>query len=349
MGNGTNPLPTRFLAMTALAFSWLKPEPRGLYIAPADAWIDPARAVDRALVTHGHADHARGGHGETIATPATLAIMALRYGVEQGTVPVAYGETVSLAGDVRASFVPAGHVLGSAQILLEHAGERVVITGDYKRAPDPTAKPFAVTPCDLFITEATFALPVFRHPPIEQEIARLLETRARNPDRCVLVGAYALGKAQRVIAELRRAGYTDPIWLHGAMERMCRLYEQFEINLGDLRAVAGMPKGALAGGIVICPPSALNDRWSRRLPDPITAMASGWMRVRQRAVQRNVELPLIISDHADWDELTRTIADVNPAETWITHGREQALLRWCELHQRKARALALVGYEDEDD
>ena len=349
MGNGTNPLPTRFLAMTALAFSWLKPEPRGLYIAPADAWIDPARAVDRALVTHGHADHARGGHGETIATPATLAIMALRYGVEQGTVPVAYGETVSLAGDVRASFVPAGHVLGSAQILLEHAGERVVITGDYKRAPDPTAKPFAVTPCDLFITEATFALPVFRHPPIEQEIARLLETRARNPNRCVLVGAYALGKAQRVIAELRRAGYTDPIWLHGAMERMCRLYEQFEINLGDLRAVAGMPKGALAGGIVICPPSALNDRWSRRLPDPITAMASGWMRVRQRAVQRNVELPLIISDHADWDELTRTIADVNPAETWITHGREQALLRWCELHQRKARALALVGYEDEDD
>ena len=349
MGNGTNLSPTRFLAMTTLAFSWLKPEPWGLYIAPADAWIDPARAVDRALVTHGHADHARGGHGETIATPATLAIMALRYGVEQGAVPVAYGETVSLAGDVRATFVPAGHVLGSAQILLEHAGERVVITGDYKRAPDPTATPFAVTPCDLFITEATFALPVFRHPPIEQEIARLLEARARNPSRCVLVGAYALGKAQRVIAELRRAGYTDPIWLHGAMERMCRLYEQFEINLGDLRAVAGMPKAALAGGIVMCPPSALNDRWSRRLPDPITAMASGWMRVRQRAVQRNVELPLIISDHADWDELTRTITDVNPAETWITHGREEALLRWCELHQRKARALALVGYEDEDD
>ena len=330
-------------------FSWLKPEPSGIYIAPADAWIDPSRAVDRALVTHGHADHARGGHGETIATPATLAIMALRYGVERGAVPAAYGETVALPGGVRATFVPAGHVLGSAQILLEHAGERVVITGDFKRCPDPTATPFMVTPCDLFITEATFALPVFRHPPIEQEIAKLLDTRARHPDRCVLVGAYALGKAQRVIAELRRAGYTDPIWLHGAMERMCRLYEEFDIDLGDLRAVAGMPKNALAGGIVMCPPAALNDRWSRRLPDPITAMASGWMRVRQRAVQRNVELPLIISDHADWDELTRTITQVNPAETWITHGREEALLHWCELHQRKARALALVGYEDEDD
>jgi putative mRNA 3-end processing factor len=130
---------------------------------------------------------------------------------------------------------------------------------------------------------------------------------------------------------------------------MCRLYEEHGIDLGDLQLVAGMPKAALAGQIVMAPPGALNDRWSRRLPDPITAMASGWMRIRQRARQRNVELPLIISDHADWDELTHTIQEVNPQETWITHGREEALLRWCELNQRKARALALVGYEDEDD
>ncbi|MCZ8171300.1 MAG: DNA ligase-associated DEXH box helicase, partial [Brevundimonas sp.] len=200
-----------------------------------------------------------------------------------------------------------------------------------------------------FITEATFGLPVFRHPPIADEMAKLLAARAAQPDRCVLVGAYALGKAQRVIAELRRAGYNDPIYLHGALERMCRLYEEHGIELGELRAAAGLPKAALAGQIVLCPPSALNDRWSRRLPDPITAMASGWMRVRARARQRNVELPLIISDHADWDELITTIAEVDPAETWITHGREDALLRWCELNQRKARALALVGYEDEDD
>ncbi|NLR39548.1 ligase-associated DNA damage response exonuclease [Novosphingobium sp. ERW19] len=337
----------------AASFSWIRAEPMGIHVAPADVWIDPARAVDTALVTHGHADHARGGHGRTVATPETLAIMQLRYGVEaQNEVraaPVAYGETISLPGGVRATFVPAGHVLGSAQILLEHAGERVIVTGDYKRRADPTCPPFEVTPCDVFITEATFGLPVFRHPPIAEEMAKLLSARENDQGRCVLVGAYALGKAQRVIAELRAAGFHETIWLHGAMERMCRLYQDHGVDLGDLKAVAGVPKAALANSVVICPPSALNDRWSRRLPDPVTAMASGWMRVRQRARQRNVELPLIISDHADWDELTQTIAQVNPVETWITHGREEALLRWCELAQRKARALALVGYEDEDD
>ena len=333
----------------SLPFAWIRPEPHGIHVVPADAWIDPARPAGLALVTHGHADHARGGHDRTVATPETLAIMKLRYATDAGAAPVAYGETIRLPGGVDATYLPAGHVLGSAQILLEHAGERVIVTGDYKRRADPTCPPFQVTRCDVFITEATFGLPVFRHPPIGEEIAKLLKARADNPDRCVLVGAYALGKAQRVIAELRLAGYAEPIWLHGALERMCRLYEEHGVDLGDLRLVSDAPKGALAGQIVRAPPSALNDRWSRRLPDPITAMASGWMRVRQRARQRNVELPLVISDHADWDELTRTIEEVNPAESWITHGREEALLRWCQLHQRKARALALVGYEDEDD
>src|SRR5690606_28435003 len=237
----------------------------------------------------------------------------------------------------------------SAQIVLEHAGERVVVTGDYKRRPDPTCPPFEVMRCDVLVTEATFGLPVFCHPPVEREIAKLIEALRRAPERCVLVGAYALGKAQRVIAELRRAGHHEPIWLHGAMERMCRLYEEFGVPLGDLRLVSDAGKDQLRGAVVVCPPSALNDRWSRRLPEPQTAVASGWMRVRQRARQRQVELPLVISDHADWGELTDTIVEVDPAESWITHGREEALLRWCQLNQRRARALALVGYEDEDD
>ena len=335
-------------------FSWIEPHPHGIRVVPADAWVDPSIAVDRALVTHGHADHARGGHGATVATPETLAIMALRYRTGEGpdggeARPVEYGETHRLPGGVDATYIPAGHVLGSAQVLLEHAGERVIVTGDYKRRADPTCPPFEVTPCDILVTEATFGLPLFTHPPIADEMAKLLQALADHPDRCVLVGAYALGKAQRVIAELRAAGHHAPIYLHGAMEKMCRLYEEHGVPLGELRLVADATKDAMRGHIVVSPPSALNDRWSRRLPEPITAMASGWMRVRQRARQRNVELPLVISDHADWNELTTTIEEVDPAETWVTHGREEALLRWCQLTQRRARALALVGREEEDE
>lgn len=326
---------------------WIEADRTGIYVRPADLWIDPSVPRAHALVTHGHADHARGGHGETLATPETLAIMGLRYDTVAGAA-LDYGDTIERGG-VRISLHPAGHVLGSAQILLEHAGERVVVTGDYKTRPDPTCAAFVPLDCDIFITEATFGLPVFRHPPIEQEIGRLLNTRAANPERCVLVGAYALGKAQRVIAELRRAGYAAPIYLHGALDRMCRLYAALGVELGDLRLVGDTGKDALQGQIILCPPSALTDRWSRRLPDPITAMASGWMRVRQRARARQVELPLVISDHADWDELTGTIAALRPAETWVTHGAEEALVHWCATRQLRARALAIAGYEDEDE
>ena len=328
---------------------WISPQPDGIYLPGADCWIDPSRAVAKALVTHGHADHARGGHGSVWATGETLAIMALRYGEAGASIPMAYGEAVDIGGGITASWHPAGHVLGSAQILLERQGERVVVTGDYKRRPDPTCAPFEPVPCDVLVTEATFGLPVFVHPPIQDEVAKLTDALAANPDRCVLVGAYALGKAQRVIAELRAAGHQDTIYLHGALSRMCDLYAEHDVELGALAAVADMPKEALRGRIILAPPSALNDRWSRRLPDPITAMASGWMRVRQRAVQRNVELPLIISDHCDWVELTETIRELSPSETWITHGREEALLHWCGLHQLKARALELVGREEEEE
>ncbi|MCD2316285.1 ligase-associated DNA damage response exonuclease [Sphingomonas sp. IC-11] len=326
---------------------WLESHPHGIYVRPADAWVDPSTPQAKALVTHGHADHARGGHGEVWATPETLAIMDTRYGEQVGN-PVAYGKTVRL-GDVEATFVPAGHVLGSAQILLEHRGERIVVSGDYKRRADPTCAPFQPIACDVFITEATFGLPVFRHPDTGDEIDKLVARLHANPDRCVLVGAYALGKAQRVIAELRERGHEAPIYIHGALQRLCDLYAEHGVRLGELIPVAGVAKAAMAGHVVMCPPSALNDRWSRRLPDPITAMASGWMRVRQRARQKLVELPLIMSDHADWDELTQTIEEIAPREVWVTHGREEALIHWCAMRQIKARALALVGFEDEDD
>jgi putative mRNA 3-end processing factor len=328
--------------------SWIESHPEGIYVRPADAWIDPSRPKARALITHGHADHARGGHGAVLATAETLAIMETRYGPQPGGQAVAYDET-SRVGDVGVRFVPAGHVLGSAQIVLEHKGERVVVSGDYKRRLDPTCPCFVPVPCDIFITEATFGLPVFRHPDTGSEIDRLLHRLHSDHSRCVLVGAYALGKAQRIITELRARGHHDPIYFHGAIERLNQLYESFGVELGELRPVADASKAQMAGHVVIAPPGALNDRWSRRLPDPVTAMASGWMRIRQRARQQNVELPLIISDHADWDELTMTIRELEPREVWITHGREEALKHWCMTRQIKACELNLVGYEDEDD
>jgi len=327
--------------------AWIDPQPQGLYLPAADAWIDPSTPQARALVTHGHADHARGGHGTVLATRETLAIMECRYGPQNGQA-MAYGESIALAG-ITVRFVPAGHVLGSAQIVLEHAGERIVVSGDYKRRPDPTCALFEPVPCDIFITEATFGLPVFRHPDTGSEVDRLLEALHANPDRCVLVGAYALGKAQRMIMEMRAHGHHDPIYIHGALQRLCDLYRTFGIDLGTLLPATDRPAAEMKGAVVLCPPGALNDRWSRRLPDPITAMASGWMRVRQRARQRNVELPLVVSDHADWDELTGTLTEIAPSEVWVTHGREDALVHWCATHQIKARALALAHYEDEDD
>jgi putative mRNA 3-end processing factor len=263
--------------------SWIEPFPEGIYVKPADAWVDPATPKPRALVTHGHADHARGGHGAVWATPETLAIMECRYGPQSG-MPVAYGEQVRL-GEVSAGFVPAGHVLGSAQIVLEYGGERVVVSGDYKRRPDPTCVPFEPMPCDIFITEATFGLPVFRHPDTGSEMDRLLARLHANPDRCLLVGAYALGKAQRIIAELRERGHKAPIHIHGALQRLCDLYVEHGVELGEVRSATGLSKDELRGRIVLAPPGALNDRWSRRLPEPITARAASpsWSGPRSRA------------------------------------------------------------------
>lgn len=328
---------------------WIIPHGHGLYLPGIDSWIDPARAVDRAIITHGHADHARAGHGKVLATPETLGIMASRFGPQAGGQALRYGERLALGDGITLMLLPAGHVLGSAQIVLEKAGTRIIVSGDYKRRPDPTCTPFEPLACDIFITEATFGLPVFRHPDTAGEIGKLLAALAANPDRCIAVGAYALGKAQRVIAELRRAGHDAPLYLHGAMTALCDLYAAHGVALGDLRPVGTLKGDALKGQIIIAPPSALNAVWSRRLPDPITAMASGWMRVRQRAVQSGIELPLIISDHADWDELTATITELNPQELWVTHGREEALVHWCSLHQRRARALDLVGRDEEGD
>ncbi len=329
--------------------TWLRVTPSGLYCEPGDFFIDPTQPVDRAVVTHAHSDHARPNNRHVLATAETLAMMRQRYGGEAGgsVQEARYGETVTVGG-VAVTLRPAGHVLGSAQAVLEYRGNRVVVSGDYKRRRDPTCAPFEPQPCDVFITEATFGLPVFRHPLDGHEIARLLHSVSLFPERCHLVGVYALGKCQRVIALLREAGYDAPLYLHGALIGLCELYERLGVALGPLLPATGASKTELAGQIVLAPPGAFADRWSRRLPDPVAAMASGWMRVKQRAKASGVELPLVISDHADWDELSQTLADVGAPEIWVTHGNEEALVHYATGAGFKAKALALLGYEDEE-
>jgi putative mRNA 3-end processing factor len=323
-------------------------KPAGLYCPAGDFYVDPTRPVARALITHAHADHARPGHGQVLATAETLALMAIRYGdnLAGATQEASYGETINF-GAVTTSFHPAGHVLGSAQILIADRASRVVISGDYKRDADPTCARFTPLACDTFISEATFGLPVFRHADAAAEIDKLLASLKLFPERTHLVGAYSLGKAQRVMALLRAAGYDRPIYIHGALEKITAFYQRVGVDLGEIRKTAGA--GALPGEIVLGPPSALNDLWSRRFADPLAAFASGWMRVRAHARQRGVELPLVISDHADWDALCTTIIETGCSTLLVTHGEPDALVHCFRQRGLNAEPLHILGYGDEEN
>ncbi len=329
---------------------WLVSTPAGLYCVPGDFHIDPVRAVARAVVTHGHGDHARPNNEKVLATPATLAIMQARYGRAAGRSLQAlpYGRAIDLGG-VAVKLVPAGHILGAAQIVLEHAGQRIVVSGDYKRRADATCAAFEPVSGDVFITEATFGLPVFRHPVDRDEIGKLLESLTVFPSRTHLIGVYALGKCQRIVAVLRAVGYFRPIYLHEALIELCDVYRAQGVDLGLLKPAPAATSSELKGAVVLCPPSAMSGPWTERLNEPLTALASGWMRIRQRARQFGVELPLIVSDHADWDELTATLDELKPGEIWITHGREDALVHWAAKRGYKARALSLAGRDEEGE
>jgi putative mRNA 3-end processing factor len=322
--------------------------PAGLYCAAGDFYVDPLSKVARAVITHGHSDHARRGHGAVLATAETLAVMEVRYGANFAAArqTARLDETIAL-GDARVTLKPAGHVIGSAQILIEVEGARVVVSGDYKRARDPTCPAFEPTPCDIFITEATFGLPIFRHPPAETEIAKLLHSLTLFPERAHFIGAYSLGKAQRLIALLREAGYGEPVFVDAATTRLCAVYAAHNVELGPLLPLENQAANKLAGKIVIAPPSS-RELFDDAAAPPVTSFASGWMRTRKRARAGGGELPLIVSDHADWDELTQTARDVSPNELWITHGEEAALVHWAKTNGIKARPLAIEGYGEEE-
>lgn len=333
------------------AESWMQIRPEGLYCQPANIFIDPHEPVINAIITHGHADHARPGHEKIIATSQTHAIMGVRYPEDDPErLALEYGKYVELSKGVKLWFAPAGHVMGSAQAVLEHQGQRVVISGDYKRHADPTCEPFEVVKCDTFITEATFALPVFSHPKLEDEMTKVLRSLEAFPDKTHLIGVYALGKCQRVMSCLRLAGYAKPFYLHGALISLTKLYESYGYDFGEwvpASDLKGKSREELRGKIVLAPPSTLADRWSRTLPDVLPIMASGWMQIRARARQRRAEMALIVSDHADWQDLLRTVEETQASNVWITHGRTDALEYELRKRSINAKALDLIG-RDED-
>lgn len=329
---------------------WLTIKKEGLYCIPGQFYIDPVYPVDNAVITHGHGDHACSDHKQVMAHHGTIGIMRVRYGEDcaKKFVPLNYFEKIAVR-DVELYLLPAGHIFGSSQIMIEYGGFRLNVSGDYKRVFDPTCDSFVVEPCDVFVTEATFGLPVFKHPPIELEINKLLSSIDIFPNRCHLVGVYALGKCQRLIKTIRMRGYTKPIYLHGALKNLCDFYQKMGIDLGDLQPASTLDSHSSKGCIVLCPPSALHDKWSQRFAHVVISMASGWMQIRARAKQKGIELPLIISDHADWFELIQTIREINPQEVWVTHGREEALVHYANQQGYKAKALNILGYEDQED
>lgn len=309
--------------MSAAPLIELRPE--GLYCAAGDFHIDPWRPVPRAVLTHGHADHARSGSARYLAAADGLGLLRHRLGAEATFEGLTWGQRIAL-GDTVVSLHPAGHILGSAQVRVEHAGETWVVTGDYKRDPDPTCAPFELVPCDVLVTEATFALPVYRWEPtaaVARGIIAWWDECARRGVPAVLF-CYALGKAQRLLAELARL-VDRPVHLHGAMVPLVQIYRDAGIPMLPTLPVSESARGRdFAGELVLAPPSAEATPWMRRFRDASTALASGWMRVRGNRRRRGHDRGFVLSDHADWPALIATARECGARRVLATHGSTDA-------------------------
>ena len=302
--------------------------PEGLYCPAGDFHIDPWRPVPRAVITHGHGDHARSGMGEYHGTHAGLPILQWRLGAEGAYRSYEYGETFVLGG-ARVSLHSAGHVLGSAQVRVERDGEIWVASGDYTTHPNPTCTPFEPVTCHTFISESTFGLPVYRWPDTSEVARDIVAWRDRCGERgeAAVLYCYALGKAQRVLAEL--AAHTDrPAWLHGAVASGVDVYRRSGIAMLDTRPVSESEPGhSFAGELVIAPPSAAGSAWLRRFRRAQQGFASGWMRIRGNRRRRNYDRGFVVSDHADWPDLIRTVRETGAKRVIATHGNTDAIIR----------------------
>lgn len=321
---------------------------RGLHCAAGDFYVDPWQPVDRALITHAHGDHARWGSKRYLAASEGAMVLRTRLGAQAVIETVAFGESVVING-VKVSFHPAGHILGSAQIRVEHAGQVWVVSGDYKTEPDPTCTAFEPVRCQVFITESTFGLPIYRWAPQDETFGEMREWWARNREngRASVIFAYSLGKAQRVLAGLGDAAI-GPIYTHGAVEELNRDYRASGIALPPTTHAASLPKGTdFKGSLIVAPPSAAGSTWLRRFGAVSTAFASGWMTLRGARRRRALDRGFALSDHVDWPALLAAIDATGAERVQVTHGFREPVVRWLQARGLQAESVA-THWEGDD-
>jgi putative mRNA 3-end processing factor len=323
--------------------------PEGLYCPAGDFFIDPWRPVARAVITHAHADHARSGHAHYLAAADAAHVLRARLGgIALQT--VRYGERVPING-VSVSLHPAGHVLGSAQVRLEHAGRVWVVSGDYKLGPDATCAPFEPVRCDVFVTESTFGLPVYRWAPQAEVFAQIDAWWAANAaaGRASVLFCYAFGKAQRILAGVD-AGI-GPIVVHGAVEPLNAAYRASGVRLPETLRVSDVTDEALfKRALVLAPPSAAGTPWMKRFGDYSDAFASGWMQLRGARRRRALDRGFVLSDHADWPGLQQAIGATGAGRVIVTHGQVPVMVRWLREQGLQAEAFETeYGDESLDD
>jgi len=323
----------------------LELRPEGLFCPSGDFYIDPWRPTKNAIITHAHADHARRGHQHYFASVEALPVLQHRLG------PIScegwgYGDSKKF-GEARVSLHPAGHILGSSQVRVEANNEVVVVTGDFKRMPDPTCLPFEPVTCDVLVTEATFSLPVYHWPAPQQVIKEIYDwwQDCRRRGLTAILCCYALGKAQRVLAELR-CWTDDCVLLHGAVDKITRFYRQLEIPMLATQPVTEVSD--YRGQLVIAPPSAIGSPWMKRFKSHEVGFCSGWMQIRGNRRRRGVERGFVLSDHADWAELLQTIAETEAKEVLLTHGRTDSVVRYLQETGVNAGALE-TAFGDHDE
>lgn len=324
----------------------LRPTDRGLYCEVGDFFVDPWKPVDRAVITHAHADHACRGCGRYLTSREGQHVLAAR--MDEGAIidTAAYGENIEI-NNVRVSLHPAGHILGSSQVRLESRGRILVVSGDYKVEPDATCSPFEAVRCHVFLTESTFGLPIYRWKPDSETFADINAWWRTNRDaeRASLIYGYALGKSQRILSGLDPS--IGPIYVHGAVSYLVNAYRASGISLPETEYVREVKKGGgWKGAMIVAPPSAHATPWSRKFGPLSTGLASGWMRIRGARRRKSVDRGFVLSDHADWPGLLGAIDATGAESVWVTHGYSSVLVRYLGERGIEARTIP-TRYEGE--